>query len=327
MTDASPPPVLTHVENGVGRIQLNRPSALNALTLPMVEAITAALDAWREQPLRMVLVESASPRAFCAGGDIRAVRQNTLDGHPERSEAFFAAEYAMNLALATYPHPVVALVDGVCMGGGLGLSVHGPYRVVTERTVMAMPETAIGFFPDIGASYFLPRLPGAIGMYLGLTGTRVNGADAVRIGLGTHLVSSADIGALTQVLIDGGEIAATLDSFGEDAWHGSAPTPVADARDQIDRTFAGTGVPEIRAALTAASTEWAADQVAVLDRMSPASLEVTFDLITRGRDRTLAECLQAELVATRAVTSSPDFVEGVRAVLVDKDHSPRWART
>lgn len=325
MTDSTTPPVLVRVENGVGRIRLNRPAALNALTLPMVEAISGALDEWRADPLRLVLVESTSSRAFCAGGDIRAVRQNTLEGHPERNEAFFAAEYAMNLAFATYPHPVVALVDGVCMGGGLGLSVHGPYRVVTDRTVMAMPETAIGFFPDIGASYFLPRLPGAVGMYLGLTGARVNGADAVRIGLGTHLVSSGQIASLTQALIEDGEVGATLSRFAEDP--DDVSTPVADAADEIDRTFAGTGVAEIRAALIAAGTEWATDQSAILDRMSPASLEVTFDLIARGRDRSLAECLRAELAATRTVTASADFIEGVRAVLVDKDHDPQWVRS
>jgi enoyl-CoA hydratase len=316
-TDAS---VEVRIENGVGRILLNRPAALNALTTPMVATITEALSSWREEPLRAVLMESASPKAFCAGGDIRAVRQNTLDGRPELSETFFAAEYTMNRMLATYTHPVVALVDGVCMGGGLGLSVHGAYCVVTERAVMAMPETAIGFFPDIGASYFLPRLRGADGMYLGLTGARVSGDDAILCGLATHLVPSARIPSLTRALIAGGDVAETLGAYAVPPTEG----PLTRANDEIDRAFSADSVAGIRARLVEMGTVWAREQVAVLDRMSPASLELTYDLISHGRDRSLDACLRAEFAAACDVTTSPDFVEGVRAVLVDKDHTPRW---
>src|SRR5581483_350505 len=320
MSGPSTDAVEVRIENGIGRVLLNRPAALNALTTPMVMAITDALSSWREEPLRAVLIESASPKAFCAGGDIRAVRQHTLDGRPELSETFFAAEYTMNRMLATYPHPVIALVDGVCMGGGLGLSVHGAYCVVTERAVMAMPETAIGFFPDIGASYFLPRLRGATGMYLGLTGARVNGPDAVLCDLATHLVPSDRIGALTEALIAGGDVAGTVGAYAIEPSDG----PLTAADDEIDQTFSAVGVAEIRTRLEQADSDWAREQLAVLDRMSPASLEITYDLISQGRDRSLDACLQAEFEAAREVTRSPDFVEGVRAALVDKDHDPHW---
>lgn len=312
--------VEVRIENGIGRILLNRPEALNALTTDMVQVITGALSSWREEALRAVLIESASPKAFCAGGDIRAVRQNTLDGRPELSEAFFAAEYTMNRMLATYPHPVVALVDGVCMGGGLGLSVHGAYCVVTERAVMAMPETAIGFFPDIGASYLLPRLRGADGMYLGLTGARVNGDDAVLCGLATHLVPSERLADLTDALIAGGDVTETLGAYAVHPTDG----PLTAVSAQIDHSFSADGVAVIRTRLAAADTDWAREQLTVLDRMSPASLEVTHDLISQGRDRSLDACLRAEFDAACEVTRSPDFIEGVRAVLVDKDHAPHW---
>lgn len=321
MSDAGATPVLVRVENGVGRLTLNRPEALNALTIEMIQAVAEALRRWRDQPLRAVIIDSASPRAFCAGGDIRAVRQNTLDGCPQRSEAFFAAEYTMNRMLASYVHPVLAVIDGVCMGGGLGLSVHGPYRVVTERAVLAMPETAIGFFPDIGASYFLPRLPGAFGMYLGLTGARVTGAEAVRCGLATHLVTHADVEPLIGGIVAGADLVESLSRVARPA---GPEGPSASAAAEIDHVFSAGSVADIRTRLASSHSDWARETAAVLDRMSPRSLEVTHDLISRGRDRTLDECLHAEFVAACVITRSHDFIEGVRAVLVDKDHSPAW---
>ena len=167
----------------IGRILLNRPKALNAIDLPMIRACSRALEEWRHDPhVHAVVIEGAGDRAFCAGGDIRALRQYELDGEHHRAEEFFREEYDLNLAIATYPKPYIALIDGICMGGGIGVSVHAPYRVATEHAAFAMPETAIGFFPDIGATFFLPRLPGQIGAYLGLTGARMQGADAVHAG-------------------------------------------------------------------------------------------------------------------------------------------------
>ena len=184
--------VIARRDGRVGRIVLNRPQALNALDLAMIRACTRALEQWRDDPhVHGVVIEGAGDRAFCAGGDVRALRQYELDGEHHKAETFFREEYVLNLMIATYPKPYIALIDGICMGGGIGLSVHAPYRVATERAAFAMPETAIGFFPDIGATFFLPRLPGRLGTYLGLTGARMQGADAVHAGLATHFASQA----------------------------------------------------------------------------------------------------------------------------------------
>src|SRR6185312_14916116 len=204
--------VITRRDGRVGRILLNRPKALNALDLDMIGACTRALVAWRDDPhVHAVVIEGAGDRAFCAGGDVRALRQFELDGEHHKAEAFFREEYELNLTIATYPKPYIALIDGICMGGGIGVSVHAPYRVATERAAFAMPEMAIGFFPDIGATYFLPRLPGQLGTYLGLTGVRMQGADAVHAGLATHFVRRADLPALSAALAREG--AAALAQF------------------------------------------------------------------------------------------------------------------
>ncbi len=175
--------VIARRDGRAGRILLNRPQALNAIDLSMIRACTRALQEWRDDPhVHLVVIEGAGDRAFCAGGDVRALRQFELDGEHDKAEAFFSEEYELNLMIATYPKPYVALINGICMGGGIGVSVHAPYRVATENAAFAMPETAIGFFPDIGATFFLPRLPGYVGTYLGLTGTRMQGADAVHAG-------------------------------------------------------------------------------------------------------------------------------------------------
>src|SRR5579871_4615477 len=189
----------------VGRIVLNRPQALNALTLPMIRACAQLLREWRDEPrVHAVVIEGAGERAFCAGGDVRALRQFELDGEHHKAEAFFSEEYELNLMIATYPKPYIALIDGICMGGGIGVSVHAPYRVATEHAAFAMPETAIGFFPDIGATFFLPRLPGELGRYLGLSGLRVQGADAVHAGFATHFVPRERLSALSQALATDG---------------------------------------------------------------------------------------------------------------------------
>lgn len=308
----------------LGRIVLDQPKSLNALTLEMVAAIERALLDWLPQPLSAVIIESSDERAFCAGGDIRAIRQNTLEGRHDVSERFFATEYRVNALLADYPHPVISLIDGICYGGGVGLSVHGPFRVVTESATLAMPETGIGFFPDVGASYFLPRLPGAIGTYLGLTGTRLGAADALAVGLATHYCPSDMIGELPELLrCRGGR---SVDEVLRSACSTpSAPAVLSDHRRAIDQIFGARSVAQIRRGLEVADTAWASGHLQVLDRMSPQSLDLTFDLLTRGRERKLIACLTAELRAVHHVTHSFDFIEGVRAALVDKDRSPAWS--
>jgi enoyl-CoA hydratase/carnithine racemase len=316
MTEES---VIVRRDGRVGRVLLNRPKALNALDLPMIRACARALDLWRNDPaVHAVVIEGAGDRAFCAGGDIRAVRTHAMAGETEPVESFFAEEYALNRAIAEYPKPYVALIDGICMGGGIGVSVHGAYRVASEHAMFAMPETAIGFLPDIGATHFLPRLPGSLGIYLGLTGTRVQGADAVHAGFATHFVPRAQLPALAAALaVDGtaalGPHAAALPPFA-----------LAPHRAAIDRCFSADSVPGIVARLEADGGDWAQQTLATLRGMSPSSLFWSFEIIRRGAASTLPQALEAELVLTRTVTQHPDFHEGVRAMVVDKDRQPKW---
>ncbi|WLW54353.1 enoyl-CoA hydratase/isomerase family protein [Streptomyces sp. YU58] len=327
MTDTTAPAageILTDVHQGVGRIRLNRPKALNALTTPMVAAVDDTLAAWEGSALRAVVLSSTSAKAFCAGGDMRAIRQNVLAGDAEASERFFATEYRLNARIAEYPVPVVALVDGICMGGGLGLSVHGGYRVVTENTVLAMPETALGFFPDIGAGYFLPRLPGALGMYLGLTGHRLDAADALYTGLATHFVPADRVHLVPDALAANPHT--PVDTVLKDLGDGSVVprSRLAAVRPEVDRAFGSPTLAGIKAELRRLDGAWAAGALATLDAVSPRSLEITHALLTAGRDRSLRDCLAADLRLARTTIVQPDFLEGVRAVLVDKDHTPVW---
>jgi enoyl-CoA hydratase/carnithine racemase len=303
-----------------GRILLNRPKALNALNLEMVQAVAASLSDFAADPaVHLVLIEGAGGRAFCAGGDIRAVRQAAMAGDAAPIEAFFVAEYGLNQAIADYPKPYVALIDGICLGGGIGLSVHGSARVVTEAAMLAMPETAIALFPDIGATYLLPRLPGQLGMYLALTGARMQGADAAHAGLATHFVPQAALPALTEALCRDG--AGVLAGFAQ-------PLPafsLAPHREAIDRCFGAASLTEIFARLQAEGSEWATVTLATLRAMSPSSLAWSFAIVRAGERRTLPECLAAELRMTRTVTLHPDFHEGVRAMVIDKDRNPKWS--
>ncbi|MDG9706714.1 enoyl-CoA hydratase/isomerase family protein [Streptomyces sp. DH10] len=326
MTDTDAVEIIADVHRGVGRILLNRPQALNALTTGMVVAIDRVLAGWEDAPLSAVVLASTSPKAFCAGGDIRTIREHSLAGDAEASERFFASEYRLNARIAEYPVPVVSLIDGLCMGGGLGLSVHGGFRVVTEGAVLAMPETGIGFFPDVGASYFLPRLPGAIGMYLGLTGHRLDAADALYTGLATHFVPADGIEAVGDALADnpGDPVDVVLNRLaGRSPVAGSG---LAEVRGDVDWAFGAPTLGEIEKRLRHLDTAWAAEALAALESASPHSLEITHALLARGRQRTLRECLGAELALTRTTIRTPDFLEGVRAALVDKDRNPDWQR-
>jgi enoyl-CoA hydratase len=313
--------VTATTQGRIGRIVLDRQRALNALDAGMIAAIGAALEGWREAPdVHAVTIEGAGDRAFCAGGDIRAVRDAALAGDAAAIAAFFSAEYALNLAIARYPKAFIALIDGFCMGGGIGVSVHGAYRVATEHAVFAMPETGIALFPDVGASYLLPRLPGALGMFLGLTGTRITGADAVHAGLATHFVPRAGLAALQEALSrDGiaalGTHAAALPAFS-----------LAAHMEPINRCFSAPGLGEVLARLRTEGT-WGESVLTALRTMSPSALAWSFAIIQAGAGRTLEVCLQAELALTAHVTMHPDFAEGVRAIIVDKDKAPKWQET
>nr|WP_294518964.1 enoyl-CoA hydratase/isomerase family protein [uncultured Rhodopila sp.] len=311
--------LVTSRDRRIGRILLNRPKALNALTLPMIRDCTRALHDWAEDPhVHAVVIGGAGDRAFCAGGDIRALRDARVSGDQAFVDSFFAEEYALNLLIATYPKPCIALIDGLCMGGGIGVSVHAPYRVATEQAAFAMPETAIGFFPDIGATFFLPRFPGELGTYLGLTGTRMTGADAVHAGFATHFTPRARLADATAALARDG--IAALAAFDETLPGFS----LAPHRTAIDRCFAADTVAEIVARLSEEDADWSRAALKALRAASPSALHWTLRSLRRGRDLTLKQALEAEFALTRTTMAHPDFTEGVRAMVVDKDRSPRW---
>lgn len=325
MTDTAAAPadtdqhVLAEVRNGTGHLVLNRPRQLNALTAQMYRDLKNALDAWRDDDaVRHVLVTSASPRAWCAGGDIRQVRDAVRDGQVAAATQVFAVEYALDCLIADYPKPYVALMNGICMGGGMGISVHGSHRVVGRSTVMAMPETRIGFFTDIGASWFLPRVsrpdrrqePGlAVGRWLALGGQRITGADAVALGLADVLVADEDFPALAAAVVEEGP-ADALTRFAREP----EPSPVVARWEQIEDRY---GAPTLEEIAAAAPEDLAG--------MSPSSLVRTFELLERGAaDEEVRSCLERELRLAADTIARPDFAEGVRAVLVDKDNAPAW---
>lgn len=313
--------VIATTQGRVGRIVLDRQRALNALDAGMIAAIAEALEAWREAPdVHAVTIEGAGERAFCAGGDIRAVRDAALAGDGAAIAAFFSDEYALNLAIARYSKPYVALIDGFCMGGGIGVSVHGAYRVASEHAVFAMPETGIALFPDVGATYLLPRLPGALGMFLGLTGTRITGADAVHAGLATHFVSRTKLPALREALSRDGVAALGVHAAALPAFS------LAPQMEAIDRCFSAPSVGEVLARLRVEGA-WGENVMTTLRAMSPSALAWSFDIIHAGAGRTLEACLEAELALTARVTMHPDFAEGVRAMIIDKDKAPQWQGT
>ncbi len=313
------PSVIARRDGRAGRILLNRPRALNALDLEMIRALTRVLTDWHDDPhVHVVVIEGSGERAFCAGGDIRALRDAQLNGNRPAADAFFSEEYALNRMIATYPKPYVALIDGICMGGGIGVSVHAPYRVATEHAMFAMPETAIGFFPDIGATFFLPRLPGCIGTYLGLTGARMQGADAVHAGLATQFTPRAQLAALSQAL--------ARDGAGALAEH-AAPLPafsLAPCRATLDHCFGADTVPEIVQHLQAEGGDWATRTLDMLRGVSPSALCWTLMALQRGAGLTLPQALDAEFALTHTTMRHPDFAEGVRAMVVDKDRQPHW---
>ena len=315
----SEPTVLARREGRIGRITLNRPRVLNALDIGMIRGVAAVLAEWTEDPtVHAIVIEGAGGKAFCAGGDIRQVRAASLEGRHDEVEVFFTEEYALNLAIARCPKPFVALVGGICMGGGIGLSVHGWARVATPGAMFAMPETGIALFPDIGATYILPRLLGNSGMYMALTGARLTGADAAYVGLATHVTDAETLESLPAALAAGGvaALAPVARPF---------TAPISDQMGAIDHCFGADNVAGIVQRLEQADTEWARQTLSTLRSMSPSAVLWTFEIVRAGAGRDLPACLAAELALTRHVTRHPDFAEGVRAMVIDKDRKPRWS--
>lgn len=311
----------TRVKGGVGEILLNRPGALNALDTTMIRDLYLTLVDWQsDDAVHTVLVRSASPKAFCAGGDIRAVREAAIAGDRDSVYRYFSDEYGLNQLIADYPKPYVTLIDGVNMGGGLGISVHGSHRVVTENAVFAMPETAIGFIPDVGASHFLPPL-GGTGLYLALTGVRLSAGDALELGLATHFVAADSLDKFAELIVTDGlsTALASLDDKPQDS-------AIAAIRADIDEAFAGYDVPEIILRLETGSEPWRVAARDAIAAASPWALSVTAELLRRGAEASsLSECLGRELRAAVKMARCRDFDEGVRAMLVDKDRSPSWS--
>ncbi len=319
--------VLAETAGVLGRIRLNRPKAVNALTLEMIRHVQSALARFENDPaIGAVLVTGEGERGLCAGGDIRALYDHGRDGSGF-GETFFREEYRMNAHIARYGKPYVAVMDGITMGGGVGISAHGSVRIVTERTRMAMPETGIGFFPDVGGTWLLSHGPGEIGTFIGLTGDSFGGADAIYAGFSDVFVESLKIPALIAALaalpasVTLETVRATVKAFTEDA-----PPPLAAHRAEIDKAFAFDSVEEIVAALEASNSEFAAKTLKVLGQKSPTSMKVTLRLLRLARaDARLEDSLEREFAAAHAVLASDEFYEGVRAAVVDKDRNPKWS--
>lgn len=315
-------PVIVGRDRHVGVLSLNRPAALNALTLEMCELMTEALLAWRDDPaVSIVMIDHAGDRGFCAGGDIRMLAESAR-GDGSAAREFFFVEYRLNHLLFTYPKPVIAFMDGVTMGGGVGISLPARYRVATERTVLAMPETGIGLFPDVGGGWYLPRLPHSVGHWLALTGERLKGRDCERVGLATDYVESNRLEGVKAALKGiSADIGAVLDHAASRVQQFS----IEPLLGEIDRLFNASSVEDLLEGLKAANSDWASAQLAILKTRSPQSLKVTFRQLQHGASAgSFSDHMALEYRIACRVVQTPDFLEGVRAVIVDKDNSPRW---
>ena len=311
----------------LGRITLNRPKALNALTLPMVHAMTEALLAWKDDDtVQAVLVDAEGEKGFCAGGDILMLHNSGKAGG-EDAWRFWHDEYQLNTLIKEYPKPYISLIDGITMGGGVGISVHGSYRVAGDRTVFAMPETGIGFHPDVGGAYFLPRLPGEIGMWMGLTGARLKAADCVAAGLATHYAPSERQAELIEA-VEAADLAGDEDAL-EDILEAHSGDPgssdMAVLRGLIDAAFAGDDVPEMLSRMETAGDDWSARQVKIMKTKSPTALVLTAKCLRRGGELEFEDVMRQDLRVSMRCLDGVDFYEGVRAVIIDKDNAPNWS--
>jgi enoyl-CoA hydratase len=319
--------ILFERRGAAGVVTLNRPKALNAVTHAMVLALRAQLDRWaNDDAVTRVVVTAAGERAFSAGGDIRALYDLGKAGKQDDALQFWRDEYPLNAAIKNYRKPYVTLIDGIAMGGGVGVSVHGSHRVAGDRFSFAMPEVGIGFFPDVGATSFLPRMPGELGTYCALTGERFGIADAIAGGIATHRVPSSRFAALLEGLTGTVSVDAVLAAFAEPAGEGA----IVRRKATVDRLFAGDMVENILAALDreaacgSGDAEWAQKTAATIRTKSPLSLKLALAQVRRGKDWDFDTCMRMEFRIVSRIIHGHDFYEGVRAVIVDKDNQPRW---
>ena len=327
--------VQTHVKNKIGFITLDRPKALNSLSLDMVRAITAALLAWRDNDaIRAVVIGSSSGKAFCAGGDIRFFYEAgkcTPQGGSALLEDFFTEEYALNHLIHTYPKPYIALMDGVVMGGGMGVAQGGAsnrMRIVTERTKMAMPEVNIGLFPDVGGGYFLSRAPGQLGTYLGVTGEIIGAADAIHAELADVFVPSSELAALSEMLCgsDYADPRKAIREFTAPFIRQADPalSTLAADRKTIDRHFGHDDLSAITTSLACDDTPFAQKTLAIMGKRSPLMMCVTLSQLRRAADMSVADCLRMERTMVRRSFEYSEVLEGIRALVIDKDNKPDW---
>lgn len=327
--------IRSNIQNNIGFLTIDRPKALNSLSLDMVRALTQALLSWRDDPqVHAVVIRSTSEKAFCAGGDIRffyAVGKSTPQGGSALLEDFFSEEYALNHLTHHYPKPYIALMDGIVMGGGMGLSQSGPacrLRIVTERSKLAMPEVNIGLFPDVGGSYFLSRTPGRIGAYLGLTGETIGAADALYAGLADVYLPAAQLAAFSTMLesAPGSDHRGAIREFAAafQAEANPAAGTLAQQRAAIDRHFAHETVADICASLAQDTDPFAQKTLALMRKRSPLMMCVTLEQLRRGASMDLADCLRMERTMVRRCFEHGEILEGVRAAVIDKDNAPAW---
>jgi enoyl-CoA hydratase len=321
------------VTGSIGLITLERSQALNALTLSMIESCAQRLKAWAADPaIKAVVIQGAGGRAFCAGGDVRAAYEAGMaakagSGDGSFTRIFFHAEYSLVRQIRIFPKPYIALLDGFTMGAGVGIGIHGSHPIVTEKTALAMPETGIGLFPDVGASWFLPRCPGSTGTYVGLSGARLGAADVIYCGLGTHHVPSDRLETLVTDLSAANwtnEAQVVVDDIVTRYTEPTAPAPLADQQELIDQCFRCDRVEDIFSALASNNSSWAQRTLSTLQKMSPTSLKVTLRALRSGASMDFDAVIQMEYRLSQACMQRHDFYEGIRAVLVDKDRSPKW---
>ncbi len=305
----------------LGLLTLDRPQALNALTHGMIKAIAAQLQAWAgDDAIKIVAIRGAGDRAFCAGGDIRAVQQAVVSGDSGAAAALLHDEYRMNALIGSYSKPIIALIHGICMGGGAGVSVHGTYRLADASLAFAMPETGIGFIPDVGSSYFLSRIPDEVGLYLGLTGTRIGLEDALEAGLMTHAIAKDDFESVIDRLSQGEAAGKAIASFVRKPKRGA----LHEHRRRIATIFSAASVEVILERLDRDGGDFAREAAQVIRSRSPTSLKLVFRQLREARQLDLRQCLAMEFRLALRVLEKPDFREGVRAALVDKDRNPKW---
>lgn len=320
--DNDDPPVLLHVEGRTGHITLNRPQAINALNHPMVRLMDEALSAWEKaDDITTVLLTGEGARGLCAGGDIRSIHDDVRAGGGAASVAFWRDEYRLNARIARFPKPYVALMDGIVMGGGVGVSAHGSVRIVTERSRIAMPETGIGFVPDVGGTYLLTRAPGELGTHLALTGAAVGAGDALLCGLADHYVPSERLPEFTAALADA-DASEVVAEYAAAAPEGE----LAAQREWIDACYSADSVEEIVDRLYNSGDQAAKETAETILGKSPTSLKVTLAALRRARSlASLEQVLDQEYRVSATAITSPDLVEGIRAQVVDKDRNPHWS--